>query len=523
MLTNEAKRSTLITEVLLTSLIQPLKEKFEMKKLLALLMAVAMLVSIVACGGSEKEEDVLDTKNPILNATANLFNKFANEGGTISLSAEGEALDMLEDEFGIAFESLEFKTDTEKVLATLNGKLGDTDLSESIYYGGKDVVVNSPAILGGAYGINLGTLEEDFEDSVFGPDGDYALPEETMDQFEEVFGMLEGIMNGEAGEMIPGLNVEELSATIGELSTKLINEINSLYPSEVTEKDGYTITTITVTSEKFDELFDVIAELLEEKDVQDMFDSINDAVSEFAAAGADIPFDELPDLVRHYGEMLTDATDEYGIEATCVAYIKVSDDGLDTEISMTCEVSAEEYDLEGSIEYVVTEKIVDSKDLFEHTMTAELDVSGLFEEGLGDNAAEILGVMEEGMLLETKWDKKKGDITMVEEMGGEEMISLEGNLELSNTEMTFVFEKAVFAGMLDTSEYIDSVTLKITAGKPSGLEAPNYVNVLAMSKGDLVDFVDMIEENLDELGLGGRVEVKDEEAAKPEKNTAAAR
>ena len=42
-------------------------------------------------------------------------------------------------------------------------------------------------------------------------------------------------------------------------------------------------------------------------------------------------------------------------------------------------------------------------------------------------------------------------------------------------------------------------------------------------KGDLVDFVDMIEENLDELGLGGRVEVKDEEAAKPEKNTAAAR
>ena len=89
-----------------------------MKKLLALLMAIAMLVSIVACGGGSKEKDnVVDTNNPILNATANLLNKLASEGGTITLSVEGDAMDMLEQQFGLSFESLVFATDTKQVQA----------------------------------------------------------------------------------------------------------------------------------------------------------------------------------------------------------------------------------------------------------------------------------------------------------------------------------------------------------------------------------------------------------------------
>ena len=61
---------------------------------------------------------------------------------------------------------------------------------------------------------------------------------------------------------------------------KLIDGMNEIFPSKVTEKDGYTITTVTVTSDKFDELFDMIADLLEDKELQDTFDSINDAISE---------------------------------------------------------------------------------------------------------------------------------------------------------------------------------------------------------------------------------------------------
>ena len=145
----------------------------------------------------------------------------------------------------------------------MNGKIGETVLSESIYYGGKNVVVNSPAILGGAYGINLGTLEQDFDNSAFAPNSGntFALPEETVAQMKEVLGMLEGIMSGESTEQIPGLNIEQMTATISNFSKKLIDEINKLYPAVVTEENGYTITTITVTSDKFGDLFNAIADL----------------------------------------------------------------------------------------------------------------------------------------------------------------------------------------------------------------------------------------------------------------------
>ena len=483
-----------------------------MKKLLALLMAVAMLVSIVACGESKKEENVLDTKNPILSATANLLNKFANEGGTITLSAKGEAMDMLSDEAGVTIDSLEFKTDTEQVQATLNGKIGETVLSESIYYGGKNVVVNSPAILGGAYGINLGTLEQDFDNSAFAPNSGntFALPEETVAQMKEMLGMLEGIMSGESTEQIPGLNIEQMTATISNFSKKLIDEINKLYPAVVTEENGYTITTITVTSDKFGDLFNAIADLLEEEEMKEMLSSVVDAISEYAGEELPVDVNALASMVRSYGLMFTGSVAQYGISATSVATIKVRDDGMYTEMKMSCEVNAPTYGLEGSFEYSIIEEMTDSADQFEHNMTIGMNIGGLFEEELDDTAATVLSSLEEGIKAKTVWNKKTGDITITEELGGQQIISLEGNLKLSNTEMTFVYEKIEMAGMVDSSEYIDNVTLEIKAGKPKGLKAPSYVNVLTMSSGDILDLMETIEKKVEELGL---VSEKSEETA----------
>ena len=484
-----------------------------MKKLLALLMAVAMLVSIVACGESKKEENVLDTKNPILGATANLLNKFAKEGGTITLSAKGEAMDMLSDEAGITIDSLEFKTDTEQVQATLNGKIGETALSESIYYGGKNVVVNSPAILGGAYGINLGTLEQDFDNSAFAPNSGntFALPEETVAQMKEVLGMLEGIMSGESTEQIPGLNIEQMTATISNFSKKLIDEINKLYPAVVTEENGYTITTITVTSDKFGDLFNAIADLLEEEEMKEMLSSVVDAISEYAGEELPVDANALASMIRSYGMMFTGSVAQYGISATSVATIKVRDDGMYTEMKMSCEVDAPTYGLEGSFEYSIIEEMTDSADQFEHNMTIGMNIGGLFEEGMDDTAATVLSSLEEGIKAKTVWNKKTGDITVTEELGGQQIISLEGNLKLSNTEMTFVYEKIEMAGMVDSSEYIDNVTLEIKAGKPKDLKAPSYVNVLTMSSGDILDLVETIEKKAKELGF---VSEKSEESVK---------
>ncbi|MBE6673137.1 MAG: hypothetical protein E7599_06425, partial [Ruminococcaceae bacterium] len=263
-----------------------------MKKLLALLMAIAMLVSIVACGGGSKEKDnVVDTNNPILNATANLLNKLASEGGTITLSVEGDAMDMLEQQFGLSFESLVFATDTKQVQATLNGKIGNTKLSESIYYGNQNLVVNAPSILGGAYGINLGSFDKDFANSIFNPESnsDFAIDEETMAQIEEVITSLKQVMSGEATESIPGLDTEAMAATITKVAETLMAEIEKIYPTETTEKDGYTTQTITITDDKISEVFEVVAKLLEDKEVKGLLETIGETLKEYTKS--EIPFD----------------------------------------------------------------------------------------------------------------------------------------------------------------------------------------------------------------------------------------
>ena len=51
--------------------------------------------------------------------------------------------------------------------------------------------------------------------------------------------------------------------------------------------------------------------------------------------------------------------------------------------------------------------------------------------------------------------------------------------------------------------YFDSITIKITAGKPKGLSAPKFKNVLGMSEKDIEELMEEVEENADELMFGG--------------------
>lgn len=497
-----------------------------MKKLIALLMAIAMLASMVACGDDEKQEDVLDTNNPILNASANLFSKLADEGGTITLSAEGEIIDLLEENLDFTFENLEFAMAPSQVQATLNGKLGKTELSESIYYGNQNVVVNSPNLLGGAYGIDLGTLTEDFEDSVFHPDSDsdYCIDEDALDELEEAIEMLEEMMNGEAGEMIPGINIEEMSATITAVIETFVEELKEIYPVESsTDDDGFSVESITVTSDKLDEVFDLLADTLESKDVQDMLESINDTMDEYA--GQEIPFDMLPDLLREASDELMRELDD--AEISCTASVKTSKDGMETIISMIMDIEFEGE--EGSIGFILTDKVSDDSDEFVHTMSLNYVFGGviedLFESGdlfgsnseygedygsydsyyvtKANNVSDILtSLLESGIEIKTEWDKKKGDINVSVDLGNQEMFALEGNLQLSNNEMTFEFEDIEIAGTSVTKGMIDNVTLKITAGKPKGLSTPKFTNILGVDEDDIEDLIDDLEDAVEDLGLG---------------------
>ena len=58
-----------------------------------------------------------------------------------------------------------------------------------------DIVVSIPKFLDEAYGVSLGSIAEDFDDSIFSPDSDseFAIPEYMYDQYKV---MLEGVQDG---------------------------------------------------------------------------------------------------------------------------------------------------------------------------------------------------------------------------------------------------------------------------------------------------------------------------------------
>ena len=66
-----------------------------MKKLLALMLAILMAFSVVACGGDKEVQIEKFTGNAIVDSFANLSSLIAEKGGYISISADGDLLDML--------------------------------------------------------------------------------------------------------------------------------------------------------------------------------------------------------------------------------------------------------------------------------------------------------------------------------------------------------------------------------------------------------------------------------------------
>ena len=193
------------------------------------------------------------------------------------------------------------------------------------------------------------------------------------------------------------------------------------------------------------------------------------------------------------------------LEITFTVTRKTAKDGMESETSFALYIMAEGED--GSLTYTVNEKMTDSKEVFKKTMVCSIEMDGNFEEMITqseedyqDSLAFLVMMADGGLVMTSEWNKKTGDFTASETIAGEQLICVEGNLRISNSEMVFVYDK-IEAGAFDSSEYLENMTIEITAGKPKGLCCPEYVNVFKMSKGDLVDFVDTVQTNLSDLGL----------------------
>ena len=484
-----------------------------MKRLLALLMAMLMVLSLAACATSsentddEKEES---QKNEITDKNDQTTPGMLNFGnGTMTVTASGAYLDMLKQTMGLSFDSLEIVFDEDQAQASLIGKYNGKTLNESIYFGDNAFVVNSPNLLGGAYGVDLGTFDKDWKGSIFNPENgsEFAVSEEAIASFEQIMDMMESITNGDAASAIPGVDMDKYANAIVSLTETLMTELAKIYTVETKTEGEFAVSSVTITEDQVSQVLNVLADTLEKnKDIKEMVEAII-AYTAPEQAEADV-YATIITSLRTFATQFDETFAEAQLKLTVT--FKTTEDGLKNVFGMNVYVMAPDK-TDGNIGFTVTSDLKNNDTEYSHKVALTFNVDGQFETML--NTPDVLeedmrdGVLEdeesafatllplllqEGMSIETKCNKTKGDFTANVDFAGQK-VAYEGALKIGETTYEFVFKKLTVGDLFDTSEFISNITFKFDTAAKKELSKPAFTNVLTMTEGNMVDFVGKME------------------------------
>ena len=244
--------------------------------------------------------------------------------GSISFEAGSETLsDLIGEEFDV--EGKIYFSEKAVMLDELKFKYSDVKLTGGLYFDENRIYVKNSEIMGGAWGLERGQLEDDWQSSVFAPKSgsEVALDEGMFNAIGEVLAALDEEMDKEM--------VKDLQKVIERYGKKAWDlfcehaEFESGKDSVRINKERKNARVITITVDG-----DAVATI-----VEDMVEYI-------------VEDDKLKDLVVKYGDRFADMLEEY-------ADIEDIDDTYD-ELMKQLEDSAD--DIVDGIEATVTEDIV---------------------------------------------------------------------------------------------------------------------------------------------------------------------
>ncbi len=447
-----------------------------MKKLIALLLAVMLVISLAACGGKDdnKVEDISD--NAIVNAFANLSKQITENGGYFSISTEGNILSALGAESeGLSLSGLEFVIDKGQVEMGVLGTLSGNKITDTVYLSDKAIVLNAPALLGGVYGIDLTTYAKDWETSYLNPKNgsEYAIEGEMADLINQMVGIINGSTDTSA--IMPGVDMEKASQTITAFFEKLMAAIEKTIPVSKKTEGKYTTESVMITLDNMDDLFNAIADAIaSDKEFQANINSI------LTASGSEaLPFDELIAMLR----TATNAIDApAGAELNVVISHRYSKDGMDNTLMFGIEIK--EGEESATMAFGIQDLMTDSSTVFTHTINTDFQCTGYFEELLADDAeaANIFSTLG-GFEYKTNWSKKDGKLTItVSAM--DQTITLNANLKFNVTkngglELIFVFEKLDAGDLFTSTDILNApITIKMSTEKPKTLTQPEFKNMM---------------------------------------------
>lgn len=372
---------------------------------------------------------------------------------------------------------------------------GETFADVTILNSETDLVVTSEALFGdGAYGFNMNEASEAFRTSVFGPNGEYSLGIESIDQILDVLRV--------------NADLEEDVNTLMKEGSEVL--LKSLDKNAETGKEDESIDfngdSVKVTAVEFklddDAIRAVLEDMIDYMEDSDSLANILETYDELSNSGDDYYYYSYADGFYEELDYLKDSLDEIdnSTKVTVTFYITKSGTQL-VGIGLDVSASGEKvgFTLLAGPDLAKVEEI-------------RVEIDTAYNDGYiayqvdEDNdsrysATLMVATDEERMELGyVEWNKKSGDIELVAKReDGTEVFSLIGNLKADDNRASFALEN--IRGLNEYYDYwedtyvsqYEEISLDLTVTLNAADSIPSmpgsYTDIFAMTTADVENLV----------------------------------
>ncbi|MBR5739053.1 MAG: hypothetical protein IKY02_03600, partial [Lachnospiraceae bacterium] len=420
------------------------------------------------------------------------------ETGSVEIEADLKSLSAsifgLEIDAGVRLKSYFNTKNRSEIAADAAVLVEGKDLADvSFYTDGKSAAVSSEALFGKkAYGLKFDEVSKKFDDSIFGPDGEYSLgiDGEELSRILDLFGGLQDKKDS-TKKLVEDTITDILTIAVKHAKTTSETGSVSAGDSEVKTTD----VTMTLAEEKLRDFFLEAADYLRKnKDIREFLEKTFDEDSGIPYVSFDVDdlYDELDDLYDTVKE--TDRDELEDVFVKLVFHISKSngqligldmtadDDGDGVTINAVC---APDWKSPANFRL----KYDDGYDLIDVRYTAE-DAKDNYKGSLS-----VKNGSSEAASGSVKWDKTDGGFTVSLSSASpydgetEEVFVLKGNLEKKGGTSVYSLKSLEVEGQAFRLNGI-KVTVK---DKDSMPVIKDFTDVLTMSEGDVEDLVEEIE------------------------------
>ncbi len=401
---------------------------------------------------------------------------------------------------GTASVKIYMDAENKQSAVNLGVKLGQLqDLDASIYFNPESVAVSSQVFLGTtAYGIDLPTVIEDFNASVFRMDGPYSmgitLPDNLktlMQDSQKFIEDSEKIASALAARLLKTL---EKNSEVEKENAVLTLGGEEVKTTAVTVKLDHTQIVAIVT--------DVIDYLRTDEDFKTFLQEHADYM--LASSGSYVDATEFVDeLYQQLDEMAADidemkkALEESNASVSVVFHINKSGKQL-VGIELAGQIDGET----SNLSICAGPDLKDAKEVrFQADANGEaFTATYLVKVNDKDAFVSLLDLRENGqdvMKADIRWDKQTGALEFLATDGTESTLSVQGTLALTDETLTATVDSVSLDN--NKTELGVSVALRTSDKMPT---APVYKNILKMTEAEVKSLVDELSQAALQLTLG---------------------